>query len=562
MKGLLLFMLATQTAHAGTVLMPAFFPEEDGDKAHANQFHDSLLIELIAAGHTAIGQDALRSRVGRIVDSCAVTSDCPERLFSAWPAPVAVIGEVYSDGDDKGVVVSIYASGSSAPVRVFDQTVLAGEDWGGVQGILDEVAGLMPEASEEEGALTLLESNVEEVRAVQAEGAAAEAQQAEVVERLGYVETEMRDEEILELLGLGDVEEDLDAEGPAAAVEEAPAEDLATEAVVEAPVTEAPEADSAPEEQAVLEGQEADLPAETDVPVVVDASEEGEASTEEEGVFDLLGADDSSSSLDAETPEATLDANSPLEVDIATGSPDDEVAAALESNEEAGEEDSVYDVEVLPVLPEIQLSDEAVESPRSSRVDASLSEETRGQSQRVSVRGNSDREERRRLNLDPVLYGSLKKSSLSADEWLQKWRPHVNNAHIEVFGGVPYGDVVRSYDVRLTLDANSLEPIGSSQRDLFVEGIGYEFGASFGYTPIPWLDFSALFSVLGGVKELTTAWFTLDGVVVAEENLEEFSPAQSWQAIVEPRLRVYLLPVSWVKLYGLGGITLRFSDSF
>ena len=38
MKGLLFFLFASQTAHAGTVLMPAFFPEEEADKTHANQF--------------------------------------------------------------------------------------------------------------------------------------------------------------------------------------------------------------------------------------------------------------------------------------------------------------------------------------------------------------------------------------------------------------------------------------------------------------------------------------------------------------------------------------------
>ena len=27
-------------------------------------------------------------------------------------------------------------------------------------------------------------------------------------------------------------------------------------------------------------------------------------------------------------------------------------------------------------------------------------------------------------------------------------------------------------------------------------------------------------------------------------------------------MRVYLLPVSWMKVYGLGGITVRFADSY
>ena len=291
MKGLLLFLFSSQAAHAGTVLMPAFFPEEEGDRAHANRFHDSLLIELIAAGHTAIGQDALRSRVGRIVDTCAVTSDCPERLFSAWPAPVAVIGEVYSDGEDKGVVVSIYSPDSESPIRVFDQTVLAGSDWDGVEGILEEVAGLMPAGDTEEGALSLLDNDFDGVRAVQAEGAAAEAAEANMVERLGYVESEdpMGDEEILALLGLGG-----DDEPPESEPEPQPVTQE----------TSVPEVAEEPEELA--ESEEAAKPEleEMESPAVVDAEELNDDSSEElpveEDTLEGLDEEESSEALPAE----------------------------------------------------------------------------------------------------------------------------------------------------------------------------------------------------------------------------------------------------------------------
>ena len=152
MKGLLLFLLGTQSAWAGTVLMPAFMPETPEDQANADRFHDALLIELMAEGYTAIGQDALRSRVGSIVDTCAVTTDCPTRLFAAWPAPVAVVGEVYADGDDIGVVTSVYVPASTSPVQVFDQTVSAGSDWQGVASVLEVIAANVPEGDIEEGA--------------------------------------------------------------------------------------------------------------------------------------------------------------------------------------------------------------------------------------------------------------------------------------------------------------------------------------------------------------------------------------------------------------------------
>ena len=533
MKGLLLFLLGTQSAFGGTVLMPAFYPESEADRAHADRFHDELLIELLATGHTAIGQDALRSRVGSIVDTCALTSDCPQRLFRAWPAPVAVVGEVYADGDDMGVVVSIYVPGSPAPVRVFDQTVEAGTDWTGVENLLEEIGTQMPEGDTEEGALSLLDGDFDDVRAVQAEGLAEEAAEAGVVERLGYVDEEepMADEEILSLLGIGD---------PQTASSEATFE------IESEPVTEIEEEPAAP---AVVDLDESTEVAEDAVEVAEPEIEPAPLATvdelyeeeEEEGIPDD-GAEETRAGTEEETREAS----------------GDEEPLPEPSTVSEQDEPSVYESDVLPILPEIQVVDsiDVPEPPPRSTRPAGVETVVLDESESGTV------EDRKSLNLDPVLYGALERSGLDSEQWLKKWRPHVNNAHIEVFGGVPYGDTVRSYDVRLTLDADTLDPIGSAQRDIFVEGIGYEFGASFGFTPIPWLDFSALFSVTGGVKELTTGWATVDGVLVADSSLMEHTPAQSWQAVVEPRVRLYLLPVSWMKLYGLGGITVRFSDSF
>ena len=84
-----------------------------------------------------------------------------------------------------------------------------------------------------------------DIEAVQAEGLAAEAAAATVVERLGYIEEEepMSDEEILSLLGIGeDAEPEAPAEDPLESGQLAPvASDLPEEPVV---------ADAEPEEVA------------------------------------------------------------------------------------------------------------------------------------------------------------------------------------------------------------------------------------------------------------------------------------------------------------------------
>jgi opacity protein-like surface antigen len=480
MKGLILFFLGVQTAQAGVVLLPAFMPERPEDKAHADRFHDSLLIELGAAGHTAIGQDALRSRVGSIVDTCAVTINCPAKLFAAWPAPVAIVGEVYADGDDMGVVTSVYSPDSSAPLRVFDQTVRVGEEWVGVESLLELVESLMPEEIPQEGVLALLEEDIADVEAVQAQGLAEEAQEASVVERVGRLEEEapLSDAGILALLGLNEEEE---------------GGDTFSSSNSGALFTEGP--------TALEESLEEVIPG------------------------------------DVETPP-----EDPIALEEAAT---DEPVAVEESIIVAEPENLVVDIINEPVaLLDIPLADGLEDEPTAE--EASLSAFP----------------SRKELNLDPILYGSLRRSGLDAKSWLRTWRPHVNNGHLEVFGGVPYGDTIRSYDVRVALDATSLEQIGSSERDVFTEGVGYEFGAAIGYTPSPWIDLSALFSVMGGSKELTTGWAMVDGSFVQDSDIHVHTPSQSWQAIIEPRVRLYFLPVSWMKLYGLGGITVRFADSY
>lgn len=468
MKGLIIFLAGIHSAHAGTVLLPAFMPESPEDQAHADRFHDTLLIELVASGHAAIGQDALRKRVGQIVDSCAMTVDCPEQLFAAWPAPVAIVAEVYADGSDMGVVTSIYSSGSSAPIRVFDQTVRMGEEWVGVVDLLEVINSLMPEEIKADGVLALLEEDIANVTAVQAEGLAEEAEEvAGVAERSRKPEEvqPLTDDGILALLGLGDE-----------------------------PLT--PEVDP----------------------------------------FDVFDIEETSS--DDLLPVAEVE--------------------DLVYEEENLEVEELLDEETARLLDFVV----ADEGPEIAEVFEEPVAETRRTRELVDRVDNRDLPDRKTLNLDPILYGALGRSDRDLDSWLRRMRPHVNNGHFEIFGGAPYGDTVRTYDVRVALESSTLEQIGVYERDIYAEGVGFEFGAAVGFTPSPWLDFSALFSVMGGAKQLTTGWASIDGNILQDSDVYEHDTTRSLSAVVEPRMRLYLIPVSWMKLYALTGITVRFSDAY
>lgn len=511
MKGLLLFLLATQSAVAGTVLIPAFTPEDPSDKAHADRFHDALLLELIAAGHTPIGQDALRSRIGRFVDSCATTVDCPKRMFKAWPAPVAIIGEVYADDDAMGVVTTIYKPGQARPVKVFDQSVADGGDWTAVQEILKLVAELSPKedksgAAEEDS----LADDISVALDAQKAQIREERKSESVVERLGKVDPavdELSDDEILDLLGLG---------------EEKPEE--ANLVTADEPAVASVEADDPKQPELPVEEEQPAKEKEPEQAEEIAKGEEGKKPEED---------------LEEKAPELLAE---PVEAD-------EPVLPAQDDGEPAVEED-FEPAELLVAEEELDLDAE---------LDLDLAPRKRAS---PAPTPDASKEERKEMNLDPVLFGMYRRSPLSKDAWFQKWRPHVNHGHIELFGSVVYGDVIRDYDVRVTLDASSLTEVGVYQRDVFTSGVGYEAGAAIGYTPVPWLDLSALFSVWGVSKTYTTAWATVEDVYVQDSDIYVHAPIPTWQAIIEPRARLYLLPVSWVKLYALGGVSVRVVDAF
>lgn len=133
---------------------------------------------------------------------------------------------------------------------------------------------------------------------------------------------------------------------------------------------------------------------------------------------------------------------------------------------------------------------------------------------------------------------------------------------LEIFRGALHGDIVRTYDVRVALESSTLEQVGVYERDIYAEGVGFEFGAAVGFTPSPWLDFSALFSVMSEAKEMTTGWASFDGNILQDSDVYEHDTTRSLSTVIEPRMRLYLIPVSWMKLYALSGITVRFSDAY
>ena len=147
---------------------------------------------------------------------------------------------------------------------------------------------------------------------------------------------------------------------------------------------------------------------------------------------------------------------------------------------------------------------------------------------------------------------------MTTEGWFEKFRPHVNNGHIEVFGGSPTETPFVS-TTALGLDSASLQEIGSSERDP-CRGSGYEVGVSFDHA-YTWLDLSTLFSIMGSEESLD-GWATIEGDQVVDQFVLEHTPAVSFQGIVEPRVRAYLVPVGWLKVYGLSGITVRFADSY
>lgn len=152
--------------------------------------------------------------------------------------------------------------------------------------------------------------------------------------------------------------------------------------------------------------------------------------------------------------------------------------------------------------------------------------------------------------------GAFRRARRPPREWARRAMPHAGRAIVELRGGFTSGDVSRHADIRVALAFD--RTIAS---EWFQEGPVYgqqPRGTLFvGYAPSTWVDFGVAGGLQYGERSISTGWTDVDG---NSGSGEDGVPAV--QLLLEPRFRLYLVPLGPVKPYLVAGAELRAFDPY
>lgn len=166
------------------------------------------------------------------------------------------------------------------------------------------------------------------------------------------------------------------------------------------------------------------------------------------------------------------------------------------------------------------------------------------------------------MGIPDFLYRKYLDSGMGATEWLKVKRVRGRAFSIEVQGGIGRGDTDRSYDVRVALDDQTLEPLGTYSFDTMLPGQWPQGMLGVGFNPMPWIELSVLGGVQYGQKFLTAGWERYEGEELTTRDADAYDPVPALSAVIEPRLRLYPLMVGYVKPFFTLGYNVRIMDDY
>jgi len=150
------------------------------------------------------------------------------------------------------------------------------------------------------------------------------------------------------------------------------------------------------------------------------------------------------------------------------------------------------------------------------------------------------------------------KSNGDPRDWVFKSRSHAGRVIIDVRGGYGFGDIDRSADVRVVVDAD-----GNNTSEWLQEGPvqsqRVRAGMFVGYAPLTWMDAGILVGMQYSQKQLSTGW-RRQGDPTGREG--QANPVPAVTIDLGARVRLYPVPVGIVKPYLLVGGDARFFDAF
>lgn len=237
----------------------------------------------------------------------------------------------------------------------------------------------------------------------------------------------------------------------------------------------------------------------------------------------------------------------------------EEQARIAEERRREEEEEERRRMDALTALDDEDEEEPDVRSESSSRESRDREEAEEADRSEMARAREIDKAER--LAAREADAESRERTRSAAEDDEDRYSRH-RQVYIEVQGGYGLGDTDRTYDVRVALDADTLESTDVDEYDALSRAAGGTGGIAVGYTPLPFLEAGVFLGLQGGRKYLSAGWATFDETIQVEEDVEVFDPVSAWQFVAEPRVRVLALPRFIVKPYGLVGLNFRVFDSY
>ena len=179
----------------------------------------------------------------------------------------------------------------------------------------------------------------------------------------------------------------------------------------------------------------------------------------------------------------------------------------------------------------------------------------------ASGRAGND-SERASMGIPDFLYRKYLASGMGAEEWLRAKRVRGRAFSMELQGGIGRGDTDRSYDVRLALDDQTLEPLSTYTFDTMLPGQWPQGMLGVGFNPTPWIELSVLGGVQYGQKFLTAGWERYENDTMQSRDTDVYDPVPALAAVFEPRLRLYPLMAGIFKPFFTLGYNVRIMDDY
>jgi len=187
----------------------------------------------------------------------------------------------------------------------------------------------------------------------------------------------------------------------------------------------------------------------------------------------------------------------------------------------------------------------------------------------ATPRSMSEEEERRHMGLPDSLYQKMKRSGLSREEFAAQERFQAKTFFVEFAPGLVFGDVQRRYMAIAQVVGGS--PEAYYERDQFLPGTAFSLTAGGGYAPTWWLELGLSIGIEFPKKDFVSGYEQYanlgedwnSGHHCPEHcDLIAFKPATALTFVIEPRVRIILVPNGLTKPYFVYGWATRFYDGY